>query len=48
VQFVAVTTGGLLAAVAAAGELGERHHALSPLFYAGHGVITQIRLSQAA
>jgi hypothetical protein len=48
VQFVAVTPGGLLAAVASSAELGERHHALSPLFYAGHGVITQIRLTQAA
>ena len=48
VQFVAVTPGGLLGAVAPIAELGERRHALSPLFYAGHGVIAQIRLSQAA
>jgi hypothetical protein len=48
VQFVAVTSGGLLGAVASGAELGERRHALSPLFYAAHGVITQIRLSQAA
>jgi hypothetical protein len=48
VQFVAVTPGGLFGAVASAAELGERLHALSPLFYAAHGVITQIRLSQAA
>jgi len=48
VQFVAVTPGGLLGAVAPAAELGERLHPLSPLFYAAHGVITQIRLTQAA
>jgi hypothetical protein len=48
VQFIAVTPGGLLRAVAPAAELGERRHALSALFYAGHGVIAQIRLSQAA
>jgi len=47
-QFVAVTPGGLLGAVASVAELGERRHPLSPLFYAGHGVITQIRLTQAA
>lgn len=48
VQFVAVTHGGLFGAVAPTAELGERLHALSPLFYAAHGVITQIRLTQAA
>jgi hypothetical protein len=48
VQFVAVTPGGLLGAVASSAELGERLHPLSPLFYAAHGVITQIRLTQAA
>ena len=48
VQFVAVTPGGLRGAVAPAEELGERRHALSPLFYAGHDVITQVRLTQAA
>jgi len=48
VQFVAVTPGGLLGAGAQASELGERLHALAPLFYAAHGVITQIRLTQAA
>jgi hypothetical protein len=47
-QFVAVTPGGLLAAVAPVAELGERLHPLSPLFYAAHGVIAQIRLTQAA
>ena len=48
VQFVAVTPDGLLGAVAPAAELGERRHALSPLFFAGHDVISQIRLTQAA
>jgi hypothetical protein len=48
VQFVAVTPGGLLGAVVPAADLGERRHALSPLFYAGHDVITQVRLTQAA
>ena len=48
VQFVAVTPGGLRGAVAPAGELAERRHALSPLFYAGNDVITQVRLTQAA
>lgn len=43
-QFVAVTRAGLRGAVAAEKELGQREHALSPLFYAGHDVITQIRL----
>jgi hypothetical protein len=47
-QFVAVTPGGLLAAGAPLAHLGERRHVLSPLFYAGHDVITQIRLTQAA
>ena len=44
-QFVAVTHGGLLGAVAPTAELGERLHPLSPLFYAAHGVIKQIRLT---
>jgi hypothetical protein len=48
VQLVAVTPDGLLGAAAPAAELGERTHPLSPLFYAAHGVITQIRLTQAA
>lgn len=45
-QFVAVTREGLRGAVALEEELGEGRHALSPLFYAGHDVITQIRLTQ--
>jgi hypothetical protein len=43
-QFVAVTDEGLRAARALEEELGNGEHALSPLFYAGHDVITQIRL----
>ena len=45
-QFVAVTPSGLFGAVAAEAELGAGRHPLSPFFYAGHGVITQIRLTQ--
>jgi hypothetical protein len=43
-QFVAVTDEGLRSARALEEELGNGEHALSPLFYAGHDVITQIRL----
>ena len=43
-QFVAVTPGGLLAATAPEAELGAGQHVLSPLFYAGQAVLTQIRL----
>jgi hypothetical protein len=43
-QFVAVTPEGLRSAVVPEEELGEGRHGLSPLFYAGHDVITQIRL----
>lgn len=43
-QFIAVTPNGLRAAVAAEEDLGEERHGLSPLFHAGHEVITQIRL----
>ena len=45
-QFVAVTPEGLRGIVAPEEELGEGRHALSPLFHAGHDVITQIRLTQ--
>ena len=45
-QFVAVTPDGLRGVVAPEKELGEGRHALSPLFHAGHDVITQIRLTQ--
>jgi hypothetical protein len=47
-QFVAVTREGLRGTVAPEEELGEGRHALSPLFHAGHDVITQIRLTQGA
>lgn len=43
-QFVAVTREGLRGAIAAEDDLGEGEHPLSPLFYAGQDVITQIRL----
>jgi hypothetical protein len=45
-QFVAVTPDGLRSAVAPEEELGEGRHGLSPLFYAGQDVITQIRLAE--
>ena len=44
-QFVGVTRVGLRGAVAPEVDLGERTHPLSPLFYAGQDVITQIRLA---
>ena len=43
-QLVAVTETGLRAARAPEEELGGGGHSLSPLFYAGHDVITAIRL----
>ena len=43
-QFIAVTGVGLRGAVAPEEELGEGEHGLSPLFYGGQDVITQIRL----
>jgi hypothetical protein len=43
-QFAVVTREGLRGAVAPEAELGQGEHPLSPLFYAGHDVITQIRL----
>lgn len=43
-QFVAVLAVGLRGDVAPEDELGEERHPLSPLFYAGQDVITQIRL----
>ena len=44
-QFVAVTPGGLRWELAREDDLGEGEHPLSPLFYAGQDVITQIRLA---
>jgi hypothetical protein len=46
-QFVAITTTELRAATAAEEELGKGRHELSPFFYAGQDVITQIRLTQS-
>jgi hypothetical protein len=45
-QFVAVTPEGLRGAVAPEEELGQGRHGLSPLFYGGQDVITQIRLTE--
>jgi hypothetical protein len=47
-RLLAVTPDGLFGALAPTAELGERRHVLSPLFFAAQGVITQVRLSQAA
>jgi hypothetical protein len=47
-QFVAVTRNGLFSVVAPEDELGEGGHPLSPLFYSGQDVITQIRLVERA
>ena len=43
-QLVAVTESGLRAARAPEEDLGGGGHSLSPLFYAGHDVITAIRV----
>ncbi len=43
-QFVAVTPEGLRVAAAPENDLGEGRHELSPLFHAGHGVVTRIRV----
>jgi hypothetical protein len=45
-QFLAVTPTGLRGLAVPEAELGERRHDLSPLFYAGQDVITQIRLAE--
>ncbi len=47
-QFVAVTPDGTVGEAAPQDELGAGGHALSPLFYAGQDVITQIRLIEEA
>jgi hypothetical protein len=45
-QLIAVTPAGLRATAEPEEEFGKGRHALSPLFYAGQDVITQIRLTQ--
>ena len=45
-QFVAVTESGRRAARAPDDALGGGGQPLSPLFYAGHAVITAIRLAE--
>ncbi len=48
VTFYVLTFNGVLTAEADQNELGAGKHALSPLFYAGHEIITQLRqISQA-
>ncbi len=43
VKFYVLTFNGVVTAEAHQNELGEGKHGLSPLFFAGHGVITQLR-----
>jgi hypothetical protein len=45
VRFYVLTFTGTLTAEAGERELGKRTHELSALFYAGHDVITQIRVT---
>lgn len=45
-QFVAVTPNGLLSVIAPDDELRDGGHPLSPFFYSGQEVITQIRLAE--
>ena len=47
-QLAAVTESGLRVARASEDELGGGRHPLSPLFYAGHDVITAIRVVDEA
>ncbi len=44
VTFYFLTTSGILAGGGPKDDLGEDRHALSPLFHAGHDVLTQLRL----
>ena len=44
-RFYVLTPEGLFGAEAAEKELSENRHELSPLFYAGHEVISQFRLT---
>lgn len=43
-RFYVVTPDGLLTIEAKEDDLGEGRHALSPLFHAAHGLMTEIRL----
>jgi len=43
--FYVLTDSGVFSAEADENDLGEQRHALSPLFYAGQDVITQLRLT---
>jgi hypothetical protein len=42
-RFYALTSRGILTAEASEEDLGENRHALSPLFYAAHELITEMR-----
>jgi hypothetical protein len=44
VTFYVLTTNGIRSATAHEEDLGEQRHVLSPLFYAGQELITQLRL----
>jgi hypothetical protein len=48
VQIILLTPAGTRAATASADELGSGGHRLSPLFFAGHDVITELRLVDEA
>ncbi len=43
VKFYVLAFNGVVTAEAAKNELGEEMHEVSPLFYAGHEVIAQLR-----
>jgi hypothetical protein len=47
-RFYLLTTEGVVQVEAAEGDLGGGKHALSPLFYAGHEVITALREASEA
>lgn len=47
-RFHVLTDRGILAAEASEDDLGEGRHALSPLFYAAHELITEMRMVDEA
>jgi hypothetical protein len=47
-QFLTVTPTALRGLAVPEAELGEGRHSLTPLFYAGQDVITQIRLAEGS
>ena len=42
--FYVLSDSGILTAAAPTDDLGHGRHPLAPLFHAGHGVLTQLRL----